>query len=396
MLELNLAFQRICENVNRLNLIDIEVESSVGFVLAEDIYSPLDMPPFNKSAMDGYAIVYSEKFNDQKFTVENLIQAGDDPLNIKSSTHCSKIMTGAALPDNCDTVIEVELAEEIDGLVGFTGKIKKGRNVCYKGEDIKIGEKLFSCGKTISVADIALLATIGRDEIKVYRKPEVAIINTGGEIIEPGTELISNKIYNSNGPQLKSLLARDKVNINYIGIIPDEKELLSRGIKEGLESDLLLLSGGVSMGDYDLVPSILKENGVKEIFHNVKIKPGKPLFFGVHQNGVVIGIPGNPVSNFLAYNLFIKTVINIMSGKSEPLPNFIKGEILSDFRHKSGRKNFVVSKYSEIDGKIYSDPVKSNGSADVNALSKSDCFTIIPADVEKIEKGSIVEIFKWE
>ena len=403
MIEFEKALELICRYVKILESKEINLADSVGYVLAEDIYSPICMPPFNKSAMDGFAFS-SEKINYSKeLNVRALIQAGDNYQEDSelNSNECYKIMTGAAVPSSCDTVIQIELTdidkrEKNSKSVLFNKEIPPGMNIAKKGEDISADQKVIEKGTLLETHHLALLATVGLDKVKVHRKPKVSVINTGGEIVEPGNNLKSFQIYNANGPQFLGLLKNDNLEVDYIGIVEDNPQKIETRIKEGMKSELLLVSGGVSMGDYDFVPGTFKKLGVKEIFHTLRIKPGKPLFFGVHDEGIVMGIPGNPVSNFMAYQLFISTVIKLMSGNTRvnSLPKFGKAKLTTDFKQRPGRKNFMVSfieKNSE--GNVLATPIKSNGSADVLALTKANGVIVI--DTDFVAKGSEVEYLTW-
>lgn len=394
MISFEQALNIVTKNTKRLSSIKISVENSIGYILAENIYSKINMPPFNKSAVDGYAVISDDiKTIPIKLKSVGLIQAGENFKSKIKSGECVKIMTGAALPKYLDSIVMVEYTTTNGKNVEIRNSVKKWQNVCFKAEDIKKGEKILKKNIIISTSSIALLATIGKTFVKVIRKPVVAILNTGGEIVPPGKKLTKWKIYNSNGLQLISLLKIDGIKTNFLGIAKDNHQDLNTAIKKGLNSDIFLISGGVSMGDYDLVPNILKKFGIKEIFHNVNIKPGKPLFFGKKEKTLVFGIPGNPVSNFLAYQIFIKPVIYKMSGYKYYKPIFKTGILTQKFYQKKGRKHFILANVNE---KNYITLVKSNGSADIMALSQANCFIIANEDVSYIKPNSKVEFIKWE
>ncbi len=304
-------------------------------------------------------------------------------------------MTGAVLPKGTDSVVMVEDSRKKNGYVEILKSVAKGSNVCFKGEDIKKGQKIFQKGRTISISDMALLATVGKPLVRIVKKPEVALLNTGGEIVPLGRKLNKGKIYNSNGPQLLTLLKLDGITPHFLGIAKDTPYDLLKAIKKGLKSNVFLISGGVSMGDYDLVPKILEKLGVKKIFHKVNIKPGKPLFFGVAKGTIVFGIPGNPVSNFLAYNLFIRPALYKLMGAHKGEPLFKQGIVMKAFSHKSDRTHFVLVKiFKKGDGYcLY--PIASHGSADILALSKADGFMIVEANVAIVKATSRVKFFTW-
>jgi len=395
------AIKLITDNINKLTTEYVPIEESVGRVIAEDIYSKIDMPPFNKSAVDGYAVIASDIKEMRKASLKNigLIQAGESFRKTieGGSGECVKIMTGAPLPKNTDSVVMVEDTLELPG--GYVEILKKprvGENVCFKGEDIKKGQKVLKKGKIINASDTGLLATVGRNLVRVSEKPRVAIINTGGEIVPAGKNLKKNKIYNANGPMLISLLKSDGIEPVFLGIARDKTEELKEIIRKGLEYNVLLISGGVSAGEYDLIPVILKELKVKEIFHCVKIKPGRPLYFGKKGKTVVFGIPGNPVSNFISYIVFVRLAIYRMMGYEQTAYDFFEGIIENEFHQKPGRKHFVPVNISMKGGIFTLKTVPNHGSADVMALSKSDGFMVVDEKLKTVRKNSKINFITWK
>lgn len=395
MIEFEKALELLCQNVKPLESENISVADSVGYVLAENIYSPIAMPPFNKSAMDGFAFKFFPDNNEYK--LKNLIQAGQISTDCLDNVECVKIMTGAALPIGYDTVVEVEKAEINNDSVTFTTEFEKGRNVCLLGEDVQKGQLVLKENTILKTSHIALLASVGLAKVKVYQKPTVSVINTGGEIVEPGNSLSENKIYNSNGSQMLALLKNEGISADYQGIVKDVPEDIRKEIKKGLEQDLLIVTGGVSMGDYDFVPKIFKELGVKEIFHKIRIKPGKPLFFGTHPRGIVMGIPGNPVSNFMAFQLFIKTVIEHLKGNIKYSPVMNEAVLTGDFKQSNAeRKNFVVSKITRNGSLIEAMPINTNGSGDIFSLSLANGVIIVEVGIKQLNKGETVKYLTWD
>ncbi len=396
MITFEQALKKILENVSVFEE-EVAIENSSGMVSAEDIYSEISMPPFNKSAMDGYALIAENtKSAPVKLKCIGLIQAGEIFKRKVLAGECAKIMTGAALPKGADSVVMVEDAESSSEVITIKVSASKGQNICFKGEDIKKGSKVLEKNRVISSSCIALLAAIGRRFVKVIKRPEAAILNTGGELTPPGGKLSRGRIYNSNGPQLSALLKSDGISPRYLGIVKDEREELTRAVRRGLKSDIFLISGGVSMGDYDLVPGILARAGVRKIFHKVGIKPGKPLFFGRKAKTLVFGIPGNPVSNFLAYQLFIRPAVCKISGHASHRPKFEKGILTSPFRQKPGRTHFVLAAAEKKSGGWHVNPVVCHGSADVLALSKSDGFMVVDKNISRLRAGSKVKILLWK
>ncbi len=423
MVEFEEALSIILKNTPVLPIEDIPVEQSVGRILKEDIYSKIEMPPFNKSAMDGYAV---KSKNIQKLPTKlkcvGLIQAGARFKKKIKSGECVKIMTGAPLPDDTDSVVMVENTEVIsrsqkNGVrrlpahaakhralpfmqipedIRILKNIKKGENVCTRGEDIRKGTRVLNKNICLSSSHIAIISSVGKEFVKVTGKPEAAILNTGGEIVPAGMKLSKNKIYNSNGPMLCALLNTDNIPYRFLGIAMDNEKKLRTAIKKGLEYDLLLVSGGVSMGDYDLVPDILKKLGVRKKFHNVRMKPGKPFYFGMKSRTLIFGIPGNPVSNFLAYYVFIQPVLYKMMGYKLPMPEFHNAILEKTYRQKTGRNHFVLIRISKKPGQYYLTPVKSHGSADIQALSEADGFMIVHKNTALLKQNAKVNFITWK
>ncbi|MBI5554999.1 MAG: molybdopterin molybdotransferase MoeA [Elusimicrobia bacterium] len=396
MISYEKARKLVLSNIKILSPEKVRIEDAIGRVLAENVFSPLEIPPFAKSAMDGYA-VKAENTRQYQGVLRNIgvIQAGDTFRQKLGTGECAKIMTGAPLPSGADAVVMVEDTAACDRMITMKCSVKKGENVCRRGEDICRGERLLRNGQLLSAAEIALLATIGKHQVKVRKRPKVAIINTGGEIVSPGQKLGRNKIYNANGPMMVSLLRRYGIEPQYLGMVKDDPEQLVRVIQPGLCCDVLLISGGVSVGDYDFIPKVLKKLKVKGIFHKVRIKPGKPFFFGRKRSCCVFGLPGNPGSNFLAYFLFVSPALNKMQGIDFLGPEFKFGLLQQDFQHKKGRAHFGLVKIKKQNVDYTLDIVPSHGSADVASLAKADGFFIAAENQEVIKKNEKVRFFHW-
>ncbi len=397
MIEFEQALNIILNYAHSLDAEEIPVEESIGRILNEDINSKIEMPPFNKSAVDGYA-VRSKDINKipVKLNCIGLIQAGQTFKKKVKPGECVKIMTGAPMPDDTDSVVMVEYTKQSENIVEIQKQVKKLGNVCLKGEDILKNTKVLNKGIHLTPSHIAIISCVGKKSVKVIKKSAIAVLNTGGEIVPPGMKLSKNKIYNSNGPMLSALLNADNIPYKFLGIAKDNEKELKTAIHKGLEYDIFLISGGVSMGDYDIVPDILKKMGIRKKFHNVCMKPGKPLYFGVKNRTLVFGIPGNPVSNFLAYYLFIQPVLKKMMGYKTSKPVFHEGILQKEYRQKTGRKHFVLVKIQKKQNLYHIFPVKSHGSADVRALSKADGFMVVDKNIPLLKEKSKVKFITWE
>jgi molybdopterin molybdotransferase len=387
------AKRLILESTEPKAAVEVNCEHAFGMAAVEDVVSDTDIPPFNKSAMDGYA-VRSQDVASVPVTLKvvDTIPAGKYFKNGLSGGECVKIMTGAPVPAEMDSVIMVENSKtETDGRVTFFKDCVSGRNICFQGEDVKKGETILKKGTMIKGPEIAILATAGRRRVKVIGKPEVATLSTGSEIVEPGERLPEGKIRNSNGPMLNALLRSLGCETEYLGIAGDETEGLRERIRRGFKKDILLLSGGVSVGDYDLVPEVLRGEGAEIVFHKVRIKPGKPLLFARKDKCLIFGIPGNPVSNYVAFFLYIKPAVQKMIGAQYERPP-VDAIMDIDFYNKSDRLHIVPSRYTIKDGQFHMSPIRLNGSADIIGCSSSNCFALFECGAGPLRKGEKVKI----
>ena len=337
------AIGTVLKNAKPLPAALVPIEDAVGRVLLEELRSGLDMPPFDKSAVDGYAVRCAEAVRPLRNV--GLIQAGDVFKGKVGPGQCVKIMTGAPVPPWADSVAMVEDSSEKDGFVTFLKAPGKGRNICLRGEDKK-GRGILARCTLLSLSHIAVMAAIGRSSVKAGALPQVSLINTGGELVPPGKRLGRHQVYNSNGAMLAAMLKSDGINAAP-EIVRDEPRSLKAAFSRGLKADLLLISGGVSMGDFDLVSGILKSLGVKCLFHKVRVRPGKPMFFGVKGRRLVFGIPGNPLANFMAYLAYIRPAIRRMTCRQDFAPEFKTGTCAGKFEPKTPRRAMVLLGQSE-------------------------------------------------
>jgi molybdopterin molybdotransferase len=387
MISFEKAFAIIMNSAFTLETESVKLSRSLNRVLACDIQSDTDMPPFNKSAMDGYACRRADL--QETLSVIEIIPAGSLPQKTVQKNECSKIMTGAIVPRGADCVVKVENTETIpENKVRITDADLPD-NICYQGEDIKRGEVVLRRGILILPQHIAVLANAGISNVPVYRKPRISIITTGSELKEPGEALPAGCIRNSNSYQLIGQVQRMFIEPEYLGIAGDTEDVLNLLIQKALqESDVVLLSGGVSMGDYDLVPAVLKASGVNILFDRVAMQPGKPMTFGTKDKTAIFAFPGNPVSTFFPFEIMAKPFIYKLMGydytpKSVPL---ITG---TDFqRKKSDRKFFVPVKIEN--GKVF--PVDFHGSAHINALCFAEGIISFPVGVLEIKKGEVTNV----
>ncbi len=359
---------------------------SLGHVLAQDLVSRISMPPFDKSAMDGYAV--NSRDASASFKIVEMIPAGAVPTKAVRKGECAKIMTGGMLPRGADLVIRRELAVEESGRVRFTGR-DDGSNICLKGEDVKPGDVVLRKGALLRPAEIGILASLGAAEVDVFERPAVGIIATGSEIVAPGSSLVPGCVYDSNSFSLAAQAVSCGAAVRLRRHVADAPEAIRRAVSSALKScRLVLVSGGVSAGDFDYVPGVLRGLGVGIGFEQVAVQPGKPTVFGTRGGTVVFGMPGNPVSTFVIFEVFVKPLLFRMMGRGDE-PLTVSG-ILSRAlaRRRTERAAFVPVR-------IVGDRVERpeyHGSAHIQALGGANGLVYIPAGSEGHPEGSRVDV----
>lgn len=365
----------------------VPLDRALGRILAKDVLSDADSPPFDNSAMDGYAC--RKRDLGSPMLVVETIQAGRVPSLPVSAGECSRIMTGAMLPRGADTVVMFECAEEKVGLVRVTGR-NDAHNIRWQGENGHVGDVVLHAGKLITPGVVALLASVGCDPVRVSIRPEVTVMATGDELVEPALRPGAGKIRNSNGRQLCAQLEAMGVIGRYEGIIPDDLDSLIVKIRQAKKkSDLVLMSGGVSEGDYDLVPEAFRRCGYKLLFESVAMQPGRPTVFGRDGKSFCCGLPGNPVSTFVVFEILLKPFLHAMMGLKD-LSRTVKVEMAGTYtRRKADRQSTIPMKFVE-GGKA--EAVEYHGSAHLLALSQADALLTIPAGVTKIRRGTVVHV----
>jgi len=361
---------------------------SLNRVLAEDIRSDIKMPPFDKSAVDGYACRKADLT--KELEVIEVVKAGQVPQKQVGGKQCSKIMTGAPVPVGADSVIMVEDVEETgENLIKYLKDDVKD-NICYIGEDLSEGEMVITKGTLIHPQHIAVMATAGATKPLVYKQVRVAVISTGDELVEPEKKPALSQIRNSNAYQLIAQAEKMGALTEYIGTAKDTetstREMLSKAFEN---KDVVLLTGGVSMGDFDFVPQVLNELGVDLKFKSIAVQPGRPTVFGVKEKQFIFGLPGNPVSSFVQFELLVKPLIYSLSGYNyEPLRiRLPMGQEYS--RKKSGRLSWLPVRIDK-NGEVI--PLNYHGSAHINALTNADGLISVPIGQTVLKKGDIVDV----
>jgi len=400
MIKVDEALKIILGAVKQLESENIPLIKSLGRVLSEDIHAGSDIPGFDNSAMDGYAVRFSDTVNASKVNPKTLeiicdIKAGDSPKASLKENQAARIMTGAIIPKGADSVIMVEDTLRIAGkekIVQMFKEVKRGDNIRKKGEDIKKGELVIPAGKELNSAHIGILASLGMSMVNVYRRPRVAILATGDEVIDIDKELTPGKLRNSNTYTLYSQVLKCGAIPKNLGIAKDKPEELEKKIREGLDCDIIITSGGVSVGDYDLVKYILAKMGTNIKFWQVAMRPGKPLVFGVIKGKPVLGLPGNPVSSMISFEVFVRPAILNMMGRTHEERRDVDAVLEEDIVKKKGLRYYLRAHTRWKDGVYLTRTTGPQGSAILKSMAAANSIIIIPEEEEKIEKGIRVTV----
>lgn len=368
----------------------ISYTASLNRILAADIISDVDMPPFNKATVDGFACKRTDL--GKELEIIETVQAGKSPEKIPGILQCARIMTGAPVPSGSDCIFMVEDSEILpSGKVRFTGSYRKD-NISLKGEDVKKGDIVLESGKKIQPQDIAVMATVGSTEVDVFCKPLIGVISSGDELVEPEELPGDSQIRNSNACQLIAQVERSGASGKYYGIARDDEEdtlrIVSRAIKE---CEIVIITGGVSAGDFDFVPSVLEEAGVKILFTRIAVQPGKPTTFGVHKKALVFGLPGNPVSSFIQFEMLVRPLICRMMGHNWQ-PVIFQLPMKESFTRLSAERMAWLP--VKITDKGFVSLIEFHGSAHISSLPEADGVISVPVNIKTINKNQMVTVIR--
>lgn len=361
------------------------LKDALGLVLSEDILSPIHMPPFRQSAMDGYALLLGST---NSYHIIGEVKAGDADDYILKPGQGVRIFTGARVPETADTVVMQEKVSRSEDLITITEEIHQNQNIRPTGEQIRQGAIALPKGTTLHPAAIGFLAGLGIQEVPVYTPPRVAIITTGNELIKPGETLTEGKIYESNSMQLTVALQQLQIKeiTNYI--VQDDYLKTKKTIYQAIQNnDLVLISGGISVGDYDFVKEALSELHTKQLFYKIKQKPGKPLFFGTNSETMIFALPGNPASSLTCFYIYVFPIIQKMMGAPSSGLTRIKKSITTDFIKKGDRAQFLKAKITDNTVEI----LEGQSSAMLYTYAIANALVYVPENMTEIAKGSQVE-----
>ena len=406
MITVEQALEKVLSCVEVLDREEKPILECLGQVLDEDVYSPLDVPPLDNTAMDGYAVQAESTRGATQSSPAVLDVIGEVSAGAISQQEVGpgtaiRIMTGAPIPQGADSVVQFEDTDEAlrpqrpISQIGILKEIKKGLNIRRAGEDISRGQLVLEKGTPLRPQEIGVLASIGKATVAVIRRPVVAILATGDELVEIDQPLPQGKIYNSNSFSLAAQVARYGGIPKILGIARDQEEELEAKIRQALDSDLLLTSGGVSMGQYDLVKDVLAKQG--EIsFWTVRMKPGKPLAFGLingdRKRVPHLGLPGNPVSSMITFELFARPAILKMMGQRNLSKPMIRAISENRIENTDGRRIFARAVVRREGDRYYAQTRGPQGSGILTSMTQANGLAIVPEDVAAVEEGEMIQV----
>ena len=400
MLSVDQAHEAVFKYAKPLAPTEIEIDQALGSVLATNITSDVDSPPHDKSIVDGYAVQSGDvaEANRELIVLEE-VTAGRLPTQTVTAGTCTRIMTGAAIPDGADAVVMFEKTQPLadDRVQILDSEYPTGQNIMRRGASLRMGEVVLAKGQRLRPIDIGLLAEVGQALVPVVRTPQVAILATGDELVPIDTSPGPAQIRNSNGSLLTALVQQAGATPLALGIARDEPTALRESIERGLQADVLLLSGGVSAGVLDLVPAVLRELGVQQVFHRVKVKPGKPLWFGVYETDdrrcLVFGLPGNPLSGLVSCELFVKPALNVLGGGPPALPRLTLATLTQEFRQRGERYAYSPAVLAQGDNGDEVATVRWSGSADMRGFAAANALAIFPPGERIFQRGEKVNVW---
>lgn len=396
MIDLAEAWSRIAEVARPLPAEIRPLRDAVGRVAVEPVRSPLDLPGFDRSAMDGYAVCAADTApGSPPLRVVGAIAAGEGPSTALGSGEAIAITTGAALPPGADAILRSELAEPDDqGRVSPGEELRAGRFVRFRGEDIASGDILLDAGRPLTVQKLSALASAGVSGITVRRPARVHLLTTGDELVPAGGVLGQGQIHDSNGPVLAELSRRAGAEVTDHGAAPDEPEAIAARVRSALTgADILIISGGVSVGAHDHVKAVLAREGVEELFWRVRLKPGKPLFCGIRGDTFVFGLPGNPLSVVVCFLAFVEPLLRRLHGEPDASMPLVPARLTVPASAEDGRTTFLTARLTRgADGTLEATPTTRQGSHMTGALAEADGFVVAPHDAGELAAGDLIDV----
>jgi len=396
MLSYEEARRKVIEQVGKIRgprvTASVSVWDALGLVLAQEVKTDREYPPFDRSTRDGYAVRAVEATPGTELQCVAEIKAGDFVTKTLAVGTCVQIMTGAAVPPGADAVVMIEHTQRDGDVVRFDRAVREGQNVVRQGTEASVGETILTAGMRLGFAELALAAQVGAAQLQCAKRPRVATLSTGDEVVPVDQQPGEFQIRNSNSVSLAAQVRIAGGEPVPLGNAADRVEDLGEKIERGLKEEALVLSGGVSMGKYDLVESVLKALGAEFQFDAVAIRPGKPAVFAVCQGKPVFGLPGNPVSTMVTFELFVAPAIDLLSGAEARALPFVEARLGEALNEKPGLAHFLPARIEWRGTTPEVRALKWQGSGDIAALSKANCFLVVAADRERIEVGERVSV----
>lgn len=394
MLQVEEAQARVLAEVRPGGVESVPLFDSLGRVLREEIAAPHDLPPADNSAMDGYALRAEDLANvPVSLRVTGDIAAGHPATHALEAGTAMRIMTGAFVPDGADTVVQVELTDGRTDVVTIEKALPRGTNIRKRGEDMRAGDVVLRAGTRIGPAEVAMLAATQTTRVSVGRKPEVAILSTGDELVDVDEPLAPGKIVNTNAHLLAALVREAGATPRLLGIVRDTKEATVEAFRAAVASNFVLSSGGVSVGAYDFVKEALEELGAESKFWRVAMKPGKPVVLSRLRGCVIFGLPGNPVSCFVSFHLFVAPALRKACGEEgRLLPVEVHATLTGPLKSIGDRRVYVRVQVFARDGALYARPLVSQGSGSLTSMIGANGLAIVAEGVTRVEEGAVVPV----
>jgi molybdopterin molybdotransferase len=380
------ALRAVLDRASRLPEERVPIERASGRVLASAASALVDLPPFPSSAMDGYAVRSVD--TPGRLPVVFRIAAGSPSPRPLGAGEAMGIATGGVVPEGADAVIPHEEVVSSDNGIEIRSAVAAGANVRPRGGDVAAGRVVIEAGVRLGPAQLGALAAAGVAEIACVRRPRAAVLTTGSELRAPGATLEPGEVYEANGIMLEAQLTEAGADVASLGAVPDDEDAHRAALERGLEADVLVSSGGVSVGPHDLVRRIASELGVEEIFWGVSVKPGKPVAFGVRGDTLVFGLPGNPVSSLVACRLLVVPAVNALEGVSEPGPEYEVGVLARPLRPDPRRVELVRARTSVSESGLVLDPLEGRESHMIAQAAEADALVLVPPGEQELPAGS--------
>ncbi|HXI89958.1 MAG TPA: gephyrin-like molybdotransferase Glp [Blastocatellia bacterium] len=394
MITVDQALSILLDQVETLGSESVAIEQAHRRILAEDVRADMDLPPFDRARMDGYAVRSSDVTTAPvKLRVIGEIAAGAQFEHRVNAGEAVKIFTGAPVPGGADAVQKIEVTRVNGHFIEILESVTSGQFITPHASEVAAGEVVAETGREIGPAEMAVLASFGHASVRVGRRPRVAVISTGSELVEVSSKPSGAQIRNSNSYTLAGYAERAGAIVDVLGIVEDTPEATRVALIRAADNhDIVITSGGVSMGDYDLVKAALKDIGAEIYFDRVIIRPGKPIVFARRSETYFFGLPGNPVSTSVTFNVFVRPAIRKMQGETSPAPAMVSAQLSRTVKDSSRRRSYLPARLFIKGGRAMVEPLKWGGSSDFVAFMQANALIVVREDVHEIEEGEFVDV----